>query len=138
MIVRRDEKVKLISRVPLFQGCSQAELARVATITTQVDVPKGEVLMREGEPGETFVILVAGSADVRKGKRRIATLSAGDFAGEVALLTDAPRTATVRTTSPATALRATRDGFAALLAESPSIQRKVLRALADRIAPTAI
>ena len=46
--------------------------------------------MREGEPGETFVILVAGSADVRKGKRHIATLSAGDFAGEIALLTNAP------------------------------------------------
>ena len=57
MIVRRDQKVKLISRVPLFQGCSQAELARVAAITMQVDIPEGEVLMREGEPGESFVIL---------------------------------------------------------------------------------
>ena len=138
MIVRRDQKVKLISRVPLFQGCSQAELARVAAITTQVEIPEGEVLMREGEPGETFVILVAGSAEVRKGKRHIGTLGAGDFAGEIALLTNVPRTATVRTTSHATALRATRKGFAALLDESPSIERKVLRALADRIAPTAI
>jgi CRP-like cAMP-binding protein len=138
MIVRRDQKMRLISGVPLFQDCSQAELARVATITTQVEVPEGEVLMREGERGETFVILVAGSADVRRGKRRIATLGVGDFAGEIALLTDAPRTATVLTTSHATALRATRKGFAALLEESPSIQRKVLRALADRIAPTAI
>ena len=138
MIVRRDQKVKLISRVPLFQGCSQAELARVAAITTQVEIPEGEVLMREGEPGQTFVILVAGSAEVRKGKRHIGTLGAGDFAGEIALLTNVPRTATVRTTSHATALRATRKGFAALLDESPSIERKVLRALADRIAPTAI
>jgi len=138
MIVRRDQKVKLISSVPLFQGCSQAELARVAAITTQVEIPEGEVLMREGEPGESFVILVAGSAEVRKGKRHIGTLSAGDFAGEIALLTNVPRTATVRITSDVTALRATHKGFAALLDESPSIQRKVLRALADRIAPTAI
>jgi CRP-like cAMP-binding protein len=94
--------------------------------------------MREGEPGETFVVLVAGSADVQKGNRQIATLGAGDFAGEIALVTNAPRTATVRTTSHTTALRATRKGFAALLDESPSIQRKVLRALADRIAPTAV
>ena len=99
MIVRRDQKVKLISCVPLFQGCSQAELARVAAITTQVEIPEGEVLMREGEPGESFVILVAGSAEVRKGKRHIGTLSAGDFAGEIALLTtcrEQPRYGNVR------------------------------------------
>ena len=75
MIVRRDEKVKLISRVPLFDACSQPELARVATITVQVDVPEGEVLIREGEPGEVFFVLVEGTAEVRKGKRRVAAPS---------------------------------------------------------------
>jgi CRP-like cAMP-binding protein len=138
VIVRRDEKVRIISRIPLFEACSQAELARIATITTQVDVPDGEVLIREGETGELFFVLVKGSAEVRKGTRRIATLEAGDFAGELALLTDAPRTATVTTTSPVTALRATRKGFSALLETSPRIQQKVLRALAGRLAPTAI
>jgi CRP-like cAMP-binding protein len=130
--------VRIISRIPLFEACSQAELARIATITTQVDVPDGEVLIREGETGELFFVLVKGSAEVRKGTRRIATLEAGDFAGELALLTDAPRTATVTTTSPVTALRATRKGFSALLETSPRIQQKVLRALAGRLAPTAI
>jgi CRP-like cAMP-binding protein len=138
VIVRRDEKVRLISRIPLFEACSQAELARIATITVQLDVPDGEVLIREGETGELFFVLVKGSAEVRKGRRRIATLGAGDFAGEIALLTDAPRTATVTTTSPVTALRATRKGFSALLETSPRIQQKVLRALAGRLAPTAI
>jgi CRP-like cAMP-binding protein len=138
VIVRRDEKVRLISRIPLFQACSQPELARVAAITVQVDVPEGEVLIREGEPGELFFVLVEGSAEVRKGTRRVATLGAGDFAGEIALLTNAPRTATVRTTSPSTALRATRKGFSALLETSPKIQRKLLKALADRLAPTAL
>jgi CRP-like cAMP-binding protein len=138
VIVRRDEKVRIISRIPLFEACSQAELARIATITTQVDVLDGEVLIREGETGELFFVLVKGSAEVRKGTRRIATLGAGDFAGELALLTDAPRTATVTTTSPVTALRATRKGFSALLETSPRIQQKVLRALAGRLAPTAI
>ena len=137
MIVRRDDKVRLISRIPLFEACSQSELARIAAIAVQVDVPDGEVLIREGEPGDLFFVLVDGSAEVRKGKRRIATLGAGDFAGEIALVTDAPRTATVRTTSPVTALRATRKGFSALLETSPKIQQKVLKALADRLAPTA-
>ena len=138
VIVRRDEKVRLISRIPLFEACSQAELARVATITVQVDVPAGQLLIREGAAGDDFFILVRGSAEVLKGKRKVATLRAGDFAGEVALLTDAPRTATVRTTSPATTLRASRKGFTALLDTSPKIQRKVLKALADRVAPTAL
>jgi CRP-like cAMP-binding protein len=104
----------------------------------QVDVPDGEVLIQEGEPGELFFVLVKGSAEVRKGRRRVATLGAGDFAGEIALLTDAPRTATVRTTSPVIALRARRKGFSALLETSPRIQRKVLKTLADRLAPTAL
>jgi len=138
VIVRRDEKVRLISRIPLFEACSQPERARVAAITKQVDVPEGEVLVREGEPGELFFVLVKGTAEVRKGKRRIATLGAGDFVGEIALMTDAPRTATVRTTSPVTALRATRKGFTALLETSPRIQRKISKALADRLAPAAL
>jgi CRP/FNR family transcriptional regulator, cyclic AMP receptor protein len=138
VIVRRDEKVRIISRIPLFEACSQAELARIATITTQLDVPDGEVLIREGETGDLFFVLVKGSAEVRKGKRRVATLGPGDFAGEIALLSDIPRTATVSTTSLVTALRATRKGFSALLETSPKIQQKVLRALADRLAPTAL
>jgi CRP-like cAMP-binding protein len=138
VIVRRDEKVRLFSRVPLFEACSQAELARVAAITVQVDFAKDEVLIREGDPGETFFILVKGSAEVRKGKQRIAALDDGDFAGEIALVTNAPRTASLRTTSPTTALKATRKGFSALLDTSPRIERKVVRALADRLAPTAI
>jgi cAMP-dependent protein kinase regulator len=104
----------------------------------QVDVPDGEVLIREGEPADLFFILVKGSAEVRKGRQRVAKLGAGDFVGEIALLTDAPRTATVRTTSQVTALRATRKGFSALLGTSPGIHRKVLKALADRLAPTAV
>ncbi len=93
--------------------------------------------MREGETGNDFFVLVRGSADVRKRKRHIATLKSGDYAGEIALLSDAPRTATVTTTSPVTALRATRKGFAELLKTSPRIQQKILTALADRIAPTS-
>jgi CRP/FNR family cyclic AMP-dependent transcriptional regulator len=137
VILRRDAKVKLISRVPLFAGCSARELAQVAAIAEQVDFPNDKVLIREGDPGHDFFVLVEGAVDVRKGKRRVATLSSGDFVGEMALLTDAPRTATVRATSPLNALRVTRQGFLTLLEASPQMQRKVLKALADRVAPSA-
>ena len=138
VIFRRDAKVKLISQVPLFQGCSQPELARIAGIMTQLDEPEGKVLIRQGEPGGDFFVLAEGTAEVRKGNRRVSTLGPGDFAGEIALLTEAPRTATVTTTSPVTALRVTRKGFSALLGTSPRIQQKVLKALAGRLAPTTI
>ena len=67
MILRRDEKVRIISRVPLFEACSQAELARIATITTQSDVPDGEVLIREGETGDLFFVLVKGRRRFERG-----------------------------------------------------------------------
>jgi CRP-like cAMP-binding protein len=138
VIIRRDEKVRLISRVPLFAACSQTELARIASITTQVEVPKGEVLFREGAPGDDFFVLVKGSADVRKGKKHITTLKPGDFAGEIALLSGTPRTATVTTTSNVTVLRATRKGFTELISTAPGIQQKLLTALAERVAPMAV
>jgi CRP-like cAMP-binding protein len=138
VIVRRDDKVRLISRIPLFEKCSQAELARIATITVQVDLPAGDEVIREGEPGDFFFVLVKGSAEVKRRNSKIATLGAGDFAGEIALLTKAPRMATVRTTSPVTALQVSREGFSALLDTSPRIERKLLKALADRLAPTVI
>ena len=138
MIVRRDEKVRLISRVALFEACSQAELARIASIAVQVELPKGEVVFREGEPGDDFYVFVTGSADVRARKRHIRALHAGDFAGEIALVLDAPRTATVTTTSPVTALHVTRKGFSELLKTAPKIQERILLALAQRVAPTAL
>jgi CRP-like cAMP-binding protein len=138
VIFRRDAKVGLISRVPLFQHCSQPELARVAGIMTQLEEPEGKVLIREGEPGRDFFVLAEGTAEVRKGNRRVKALGPGDFVGEIALLTDAPRTATVRTTSPVSVLRVTSKGFAELLETSPTIQRKIRKALADRVAATAL
>jgi CRP-like cAMP-binding protein len=138
VIVRRDEKLRLISRVPLFQACSQAELARIASIAEQVELPQGEVVFREGEPGDDFYVLVKGSADVRTRKRHVRSLRAGDFAGEIALLLDVSRTATVTTTSPVIALHVTRKGFSALMDVSPRIQQKVLLALAQRVAPTSL
>ena len=138
VIFRRDAKVRLISQVPLFQGCSLPELTKVAGIMQQLEVPEGKVLIRQGEPGREFFVIAEGTADVRKGNRRVSTLGPGDFAGEIALLTNAPRTAKIRTTSTVTVLRVTSKGFAELLKTSASIQRKIQRALADRLAATAL
>ena len=132
--MRRDAKVELISRVPLFEHCSKRELAAIAAIADQVELPEGRVLAREGELGREFVVLADGPVEVKKGGQRLATLGAGDFFGEIALVSNVARTATVKTVSPVRALVVTGRDFWTLLDESPRTQRKILEAVGDRLA----
>ena len=136
MPLRKNAKVDLIKRVPLFAHCSRRELEEIAKIADELDIREGKDLTREGGRGSEFFILLEGTADVRKGPRTVNTLGDGDFFGEISLLTRAPRTATVTTTSPVRALVITERSFRRLLETSPDIQLKVLQALADRLAPT--
>ena len=133
MRLRRDAKVDLIARAPLFENCSKRELTQIASIADEIDLPDGKVLMREGESGREFLVLLEGSVDVTQGGRKLATRGAGDFLGEIALVSNVPRTATVTTISPVRALVVTDRAFRELMRRVPSIQLKVLEALADRI-----
>ncbi len=135
MRLRRDAKIELISRVPLFAGCSRQELGRIAAIADELHLAPGSELMREGAHGGEFCVLVEGSVDVRRRGRRLRTLAGGDFFGEIALLTDAPRTATVTASQPVRMLVVERGAFRRLLEDVPAIRDKVLEALAARTAP---
>jgi CRP/FNR family cyclic AMP-dependent transcriptional regulator len=134
-VLRRNEKVELIKKVPLFAGCSKGELEEIAHIADEIDLSEGKEMTREGSRGREFFVLLEGSADVSKDGTSINTLGAGDFFGEIALVSDSPRTATVTATSPVRALVITDRSFRRLLDEQPEIQRKVLMALAERLAP---
>jgi CRP/FNR family cyclic AMP-dependent transcriptional regulator len=133
-VLRKNAKVELIKRVPLFSHCSKKELGLVAQIADEIDLPEGKTLMREGDRGREFFVLVEGTADVRRRNRKVNTMGAGDFFGEIALVSDRPRTATVTTTSPVRALVVSERSFRRLLDDAPDVQLKVLRALADRVA----
>jgi CRP/FNR family transcriptional regulator, cyclic AMP receptor protein len=133
--LRKDTKLELLRKVPLFAQCSRKELEEIGKIADEIDFPAGKELTHEGNPGREFFVLLDGTADVTKGKRKVRQLSGGDFFGEIALVSDVPRTATVTTASPARALVITDRSFKRLLERSPSIQLKVLRALAERIEP---
>jgi CRP/FNR family transcriptional regulator, cyclic AMP receptor protein len=135
-MLRKNAKVELIKRVPLFEECSRKDLTEIAAIADEIDLREGKELTKEGRPGREFFVLIEGDADVKKGSRRINRLGAGDFFGEIALVSDAPRTATVTTSSPVRALVVTDRSFRTLLRHSPSIQLKVLQALADRLTDT--
>jgi len=133
-----NSKIDLIKGVPLFSGASKAELAAIAAIADEVDLPAGKTLIKEGDSGREFFVLIAGAADVTQGGKKIGRMMGpGDFFGEIALISKAPRTATITTTSPVRALVITDRAFRQLLEHSPSIQIAVLTALAERLAPTS-
>ena len=138
MALGRNAKVNLIRQVPLFSRCSRKELAEVASIADEIDLPAGRVLMREGERGTEFFVLLDGSADVLRSGRKINKLGDGDFFGEIALVSRSERTATVTTSEPSRLLVITEQAFRALLDHAPQIQIRVLEALADRLAPSTL
>jgi CRP-like cAMP-binding protein len=134
-MLHKDAKMEAIKRVPLFANCSKRELARVASIFDEVELPEGKELIREGERGREFFVLLDGSVDVRQGKRKLRTMNAGDSFGEIALIAGTPRTATVTANSRVRVLVVTDRAFKALLESVPKIQLKVLQSLAERLAP---
>jgi CRP-like cAMP-binding protein len=134
--LRKDAKTELLRRAPLFANCSKGELAMISGIADEIDLKEGKELTRQGAPGREFFVLIEGTADVVKDGLKVNSLEGGDFFGEIALVHHAPRTATVTATSPLRALVITERNFKRLLGESPEIQRKVMIALAERLAPT--
>jgi CRP-like cAMP-binding protein len=134
--LRKDAKTELLRRAPLFANCSKGELAMISGVADEIDLKEGKELTRQGAPGREFFVLIEGTADVVKDGLKVNSLEGGDFFGEIALVHHAPRTATVTATSPLRALVITERNFKRLLDESPEIQRKVMIALAERLAPT--
>ena len=135
-MLRKDAKIELMRKVPLFSNCSKRELTQLASIADEIDLSEGRRLIKEGTKGREFFVLLEGTAEARKGKRKVRSLGPGDFFGEIALVVNAPRTASVIATSPIRALVITDRAFKQLIARAPEIQRKVLVSLAERLAPT--
>ena len=134
-----NSKIDLIKGVPLFAGASKAELAKIAGIADEVDLPAERTLIKEGDSAREFFVLIDGTADVTQDGKQIGKMMGpGDFFGEIALVAKAPRTATITTTSPVRALVITDRAFRQLLDESPEIAVGVLTTLAERLAPTAL
>ena len=133
MALRKNAKLELLKRVPLFHGCSKRELEQIAKIADEIDFREGKQLTREGAAGREFFVIVEGTAEATQGKRKLRTMSDGDFFGEISLITRLPRTATVTTISPMRALVVTDRSFRRLLEDDAEIRNKVLGALGERL-----
>ena len=134
MALGKNAKLDLISRVPLFEKCSKTELRQIAGLADEIDLRERKVLIREGDRGREFFVLIEGAVEVSAKGVAVNTLRDGQFFGEMALVSDVPRNATVTALTPVRVLVITDRAFKRLLGESPQIEHKVLRALGDRLA----
>ncbi|HEU4355613.1 MAG TPA: cyclic nucleotide-binding domain-containing protein [Actinomycetota bacterium] len=129
--------VRLLARVPLFEGLSQTHLRSVATLAEEVRYSPGRMIVRTGSPGAAFYVIVEGTAKVLRGKIATAKgtweLGPGDFFGEMALLDGGPRTASVVAETALTTIRIERGPFRQMLREEPDIALKLLESMALRM-----
>lgn len=123
----------LLSRIPLFRGCTKDELRDIDRAATQADYAPGAVLCREGDVGRELILIIEGDAKIDRGGVEIATVGAGAFIGEMSLLDGGPRSATVTATSEVQALVLTTREFWQVIDEVPAIAHRLLATLAERL-----
>jgi CRP-like cAMP-binding protein len=117
----------------IFSACSKRELRAIAKAARVGQVPKGTTIMSEGDDGDSMYVILAGTAKVSRDGRKLATLGPGDTAGELALLSKGPRTATVVAQSDLEVAIISRRSFSKLLEDAPAFSRKLLESLANVI-----
>jgi CRP/FNR family transcriptional regulator, cyclic AMP receptor protein len=137
VLFSHDTKADALGACPFFQGLSRNELLEIAKVTEDLEVDAGKVLTREGQSGSEFFVIVDGDVSVTKDDQEIRTLGPGDFFGEIALLEDTPRTATVTAKTPLRFFVLTRQAFRSMLAHQPELEKKVLTALEERVRATS-
>jgi CRP-like cAMP-binding protein len=128
-----DPRVTQLKAIPLFSQCSQRELEFIASQVEELDFPTGYVFCKQGETGHDFFVIVKGEAEVVRDGKRINTLRAGDFFGEIALVDEAPRTATVTATTPTKCLVLSHSQFQNVLHQRSDIALSVMKAMARRL-----
>lgn len=138
MLLRKDAKIELLKHVPLFSHCNKKQLAAIASLADLIELPQGTPLIREGAVGSEFMVIVQGAVEVRRKGRKINQLGAGDFIGEMALISGSPRSATVTTTEDSSLLVVTGREFWALLDRAPDLQKSVIKAMGERLQPLAV
>ena len=132
-LFRQDTKVEALKRIPLFEDLSRKELIELARITEDMEVAEGTVLCREGELGHEFFVIIEGEAEVTRHGKHLATDTPGEFFGEISLLENSRRVATVTAKTPLRFFVLTGHDFRHLLDKNPKVERKVLHALARRV-----
>ncbi len=137
-----NEEVELLRNIPLFSKIEPSKLKLLAFTSDRVTFAAGQELFHQGDSGETAYIIMDGEADVTigtpKGEISVARVGKNDLVGEIAILCDVPRTATVKALSEVTTLAISKDLFFRLVAEFPQMAIEIMRELAHRLERTNI
>lgn len=131
--VRQAERVELLRSVPLFGDLTKRQLGQVARLVDEVHREPGSRLATEGERGDEFFVVVDGAVTVERRGREVARLGPGEHVGEMSLLDDEPRSATVTTAADSTLLVMHRPDFERMLTAHPPIMRAMLTTLSKRL-----
>ncbi|HUG55825.1 MAG TPA: cyclic nucleotide-binding domain-containing protein [Candidatus Limnocylindrales bacterium] len=129
--------MRRLRAVPLFMDCTDKQLEFIATRVEDLDLPAGKTLCEEGRSGGDFFIVLSGTAEVRKDGRVVGTMTEGDFFGEIALLDNGPRSATVVSTTPMRCLVLGLGQFQDVLHQNAEIAVTLLRAVTHRLRASA-
>ena len=126
-----------LKEVPFFSKLKKKELELIARQADEIDVPAGKVLAKQGDLGDEFFVIEAGTAEVARDGDRVNVLGPGDFFGEIALLEDDRRNATVTAMSPMSLIVMTRSSFRAIDRAMPHVHKAVQEAIEQRRVPAA-
>ena len=134
------DEVELLRKIPIFSKIEPSKLKLLAFTSERLTYAEGDVLFEQGDAGDAAYIIIGGKADVvvdtPGGPLIVATLGENEIVGEIAILCDVPRTATVKANTEVTALRITKDLFFSLVVEFPQIAVEIMRELAHRLEVT--
>ncbi|MBU2359464.1 cyclic nucleotide-binding domain-containing protein [Loktanella sp. M215] len=135
-----NDEVKMLRQVPIFAGMASAKLRLLAYTSDRVAYRAGEVLFHQGDDGDAAYVILQGQADVMvttpQGELRVAQVAENAMVGEIAILCDVARTATVRAVTPVEALRISKENFVKLLLDFPEMTLEIVRVLAARLSDT--
>lgn len=128
-----DRKVQLLGKVPLFAECNSKELAKIAALADEIEVDKGTVLTKEGLPGRECFVVANGKAKCTLRGKRLATYGAGDVFGEMSLLDNEPRAATITAESDMVLFVVDARSFWGLCEQAPTVTKKIMKAIGQRL-----
>ena len=133
-------EVDLLRRIPLFSQIDTAKLKLLALASERLTYAPDQVVVKQGDVGDAAFVIIDGAADVIIGEDEdelvVASVGPNDIVGEIAILCDVPRTATIRATDELQVLKITKDRFVRMLSDFPALSIGVMRVLADRLART--
>ncbi len=122
-----------LARVPIFAGCTPEEISAIADVSQESFFQPGQVVVSQGTPGQAFYLVVEGRVEYARDGTVLGTFGPGEFFGEMSLLDEAPRSATVRAVEPTSCLMLSSWDFKSVLLQKPQIALKLLEVLSRRL-----